>query len=102
MFDSQRSPNVTCAERLCSDNLHGKPKKDHDGNQYTSALKEMGDAECILPVYNLISLSLCPPKWGATVHFKGISSYAEAYSKKAAKHSASKALWLKMGQNVIK
>ena len=68
---------------------------------YTSALKEMGDTEGVSPTYTLDRLSLEPPKWGATAQYKRFKSFSEGSSKKAAKHSASKALWLKLGKSTI-
>ena len=68
---------------------------------YTSALKEFGDAEGFLPSYDRTQVSLQPIRWRVTVHYRDFQSSAEASSRKAAKHSASKSLWLQMGKGVI-
>ncbi|OQE39986.1 hypothetical protein PENCOP_c006G00451 [Penicillium coprophilum] len=73
-------------------------REDHE---YTSALKEMGDSECHSPKYTLIRLGFDPPRWSAVVQYRGTQSSAKASSKKAAKHSASKSLWLQMGKEPI-
>ncbi|KAJ5594038.1 uncharacterized protein N7459_000246 [Penicillium hispanicum] len=74
---------------------------DINDHAYTSALKEMGDAESCLAQYTLKKMRFEPPMWGATVYYRDHQSYAEATSKKAAKHSASKSLWLQMGKGLI-
>jgi hypothetical protein len=73
----------------------------YEDYMYTSALKEMGDIEGSSPTYTFNRLSLEPSKWGATVQYKQSTSFSEGISKKAAKHSASKALWLKLGKGAI-
>ncbi|KAJ5771951.1 hypothetical protein N7520_002480 [Penicillium odoratum] len=74
----------------------------HDDHEYTTALKEKGDAESYSPHYDVTPLSLEPPRWSAVVEYNGYRSSAEGSTKKAARHSASKALWLQMtGSSVI-
>jgi hypothetical protein len=73
-----------------------------DDHIYTTALKEMGDAESCSPHYYMTPLSLEPPRWSAVVEYKGYKSSAEGSTKKAAKHSASRALWLQMRGKLIK
>ncbi|CAI7585106.1 unnamed protein product [Penicillium discolor] len=73
----------------------------YDDHVYTTALKEMGDAEYCLPTYRLIPLCYSPPRWEAVAQYKGVRSSAEAFSKRAAKHSASKALWLQLGNSTL-
>jgi hypothetical protein len=73
----------------------------YEDYMYTSALKEMGDIEGFSPTYTLNRLSLEPSKWGATAQYKQFKSFSEGISKRAAKHSASKALWLKLGKSAI-
>lgn len=68
---------------------------------YTSALKEFGDSQGVLPSYDPTQVSFQPIRWRVTVHYRDFQSSAEASSRKAAKHSASKTLWLKMGKGVI-
>lgn len=72
-----------------------------EDHMYTSALKEIGDIEGFSPTYTLNRLSLTPSKWGATAQYKRFKTFAEGTSKKAAKHSASKALWLMLGKSAI-
>ena len=72
-----------------------------EDHKYTSALKEMGDSECSSPDYSLIRLGFDPPRWCAVAQYRGVKSSAEASSKRAAKHSASKSLWLQMGGEPI-
>lgn len=76
-------------------------KPTNEDYRYTSALKEMGDIEGFLPTYTLNRLSLEPPRWGATARYKQLTSFSEGISKRVAKHSASKALWLKLGKSAI-
>lgn len=68
---------------------------------YTSALKELGDAEGSLPTYTSTQVSYQPIRWKVTVHYRDFRSSAEASSSRAAKHSASKSLWIQMGKRVI-
>ncbi|KAJ5701038.1 hypothetical protein N7488_008586 [Penicillium malachiteum] len=68
---------------------------------YTSALKEMGDMESCVPRYTLKRMVIQPPKWRAIVQYRDLQSFAEASSKKAAKHSASKSLWFLMGKSPL-
>lgn len=81
--------------------LHRNTENGCDDSRYTIALKEMGDSEFISPKYDLVPLSLDPPRWGANVQYKAFRSQGEANSKKAAKHCASKALWLEMGHEAL-
>ncbi|KAJ5323211.1 hypothetical protein N7476_001811 [Penicillium atrosanguineum] len=73
----------------------------YEDHMYTSALKEIGDIEGVSPTYTLNRLSLEPSKWGATAQYKQFKSFSEGSSKRVAKHSASKALWLKIGKGAI-
>lgn len=76
-------------------------QKTCDDFVYTSALKEMGDMESCLPRYTLKRTVIDPPKWRAIVQYRDLQSFAEASSKKAAKHSASKSLWFQMGKSPL-
>ena len=80
---------------------HANTEQTYEDHMYTSALKEMGDTEGVSPTYTLNRLSLEPSKWGATAQYKQFKSFSEGSSKRAAKHSASKALWLKLGKSTI-
>ncbi|KAJ5364458.1 uncharacterized protein N7496_010171 [Penicillium cataractarum] len=73
----------------------------YDDFVYTSALKEMGDMESCVPRYTLKRMVVEPPKWRAIVQYRDLQSFAEASSKKAAKHSASKSLWFQMGKSPL-
>ncbi|CAI7580942.1 unnamed protein product [Penicillium glandicola] len=90
------------AEYQQSVNAQMNMEQIYDDHVYTTALKEMGDAEYCSPNYKLIRLAYDPPRWGAEAQYKQVRSSAEASSKRAAKHSASKALWLQIrGKSVM-
>ncbi|KAJ5263825.1 hypothetical protein N7478_011430 [Penicillium angulare] len=98
--DSEETSSTRSDFYQSSDELQ-KTQQTYDDFIYTTALKEMGDTESYLPRYTLKRIVLEPPRWGATVQYKDLQSYAEANSKKAAKHSASKSLWLQMGKPLL-
>lgn len=101
---STREPERRSSSPNASEEIPGSLRKSqhicHD-YVYTSALKEMGECEGILPHYTSKQISLQPPTWGVTVHYGGFRISAEASSKKSAKHSASKYLWLQMGKSLL-
>ncbi|KAJ5497793.1 hypothetical protein N7453_006844 [Penicillium expansum] len=81
--------------------LRGDTEQTDEEHVYTSALKELGDSENRVPTYASNQLCHSPPRWKAVAQYKGVRSSAEASSKKAAKHSASKALWLQLGNSTL-
>ncbi|KAJ5192103.1 hypothetical protein N7449_008245 [Penicillium cf. viridicatum] len=81
--------------------FQGNTEQTDEEHVYTSALKELGDSEYCLPTYILTRLCHSPPRWEAVAQYKGVRSSAEASSKRAAKHSASKALWLQLGNSTL-
>ena len=101
--DSTREPERTSSSPNTSEIPGTLRKTQHICHDYvyTSALKEMGEAEGLLPHYTSKQISLQPPTWGVTVHYGGFRVSAEASSKKSAKHSASKYLWLQMGKSLL-
>ncbi|KAJ5159296.1 uncharacterized protein N7500_008947 [Penicillium coprophilum] len=63
---------------------------------YTSYLKEFGDSEGFLPTYTSTKLSHYPSRWRVVAQYRGFSSFGEAISIRAAKHLASKDLWMQL------
>jgi hypothetical protein len=82
-------------------NFQGNTAQTDEEHVYTSALKNLRDSEYCLPTYNLTQSCYSPARWEAIAQYKGVKSSAEASSKKAAKHSASKALWLQLGNSTL-
>lgn len=78
-----------------------KSQQNYDDYLYTSALKEMGENDGFSPHYTSEQVCFQPPKWRVTVLYRDFQFSAEASSKKAAKHSASKSMWLEMGENLL-
>ncbi|KAL2706058.1 hypothetical protein AAEP93_001308 [Penicillium crustosum] len=93
--------NTRNAENRRLSDVQNDTDQIYEDHKYTSALKEMGDSECSSPDYSLIRLGFDPPRWCAVAQYRGVKSSAEASSKRAAKHSASKSLWLQMGKGSI-
>lgn len=65
--------------------------------QYTVQLKEQGDQEGVVPVYEENMQQEYPPRWRVDVTYRSIVGTGLAKSKKEAKHLASKDVLAKLG-----
>lgn len=72
--------------------------KDSD---YTIALKEKGDKESIIPVYEAYPVFGEISMWRMTVTYGTIVAEAQAHSKRAAKHLASREIWFKIERGIV-
>lgn len=64
--------------------------------QYTVMLKEKGDVDGFVPIYNEEMEQEYPPVWRVTALYGDIVGMGLARSKKEAKHTASKDVWNKL------
>jgi hypothetical protein len=68
-----------------------------DNSQFTSKLKEKGDQESLIPEYNTVSIRVHPPMWRVIVTYGEKTAEAQSRSKRAAKHEASRKMFLQLG-----
>lgn len=66
--------------------------------QYTSMLKEKGDAEGVVPQHSETMVQETPPVWKATATYRDIQGAGEGKSKKEARHRASREAYLMLNR----
>ena len=66
--------------------------------QYTSMLKEKGDAEGVVPQHSETMVQETPPVWKATTTYRDIQGAGEEKSKKEARHRASREAYMMLNR----
>ncbi|OQE41378.1 hypothetical protein PENCOP_c005G03927 [Penicillium coprophilum] len=95
-FDSSSSQSTSTLPDYQPQNILQWTERPGEEQAYTIYLKELGDSEGFLPAYTPTQLSYTPSRWRVVAQYRGLSSSGEAISIKAAKHLASRGLWMQL------
>ena len=95
------SPAISTPATASVSIVHNDIEDAEDMASYTMRLKELGDEDNEFIVYEDERVRFEPPWWRCTVNFRDVRGIGEGPKKRTAKHRASKAAWLQLGEPAL-